>query len=187
MQKSPREVVAPATSLRTVIVIATAAAVAFVLWFVLKHDDSTKSAAPKRAPAVAASVQTLSALPKTVGHDVFWAGRRAGFTYELTKTSDGRVYIRYLPAGTPVGSDRSDFLTVGTYRVPHAFQNLQKVAASGSPQYKVPGGAIAVPSKVDPRSVYLARATGDIQVEVYDPSASRALSLARSGAVSPIP
>jgi hypothetical protein len=74
-----------------VLVLAFAAGVA--AWFVTGQDDSSPA---RRAPANSATVAALESLPKAVGHPVYWAGPRTGFKYELTHTSDGRIYIRYL-------------------------------------------------------------------------------------------
>ena len=52
-----------------------------------------------------AAVAELEAVAKSLGHPVYWAGPRKGVTYELTRTTDGKVYIRYLPRGTHVGDD----------------------------------------------------------------------------------
>ena len=183
MNRSPGEAVAP--PVRVVAVIAMAAVVAFIAWFVVR-DNGDASSTPSRAQAVAAGVKTLRALPAQAGHDVYWAGKRTGNTYELTQTKDGRIYIRYLPAGVSVGDNRSQFLTVGTYSVRHAYQNLVKLSSKGQPTTRLAGGGIAVPSKVDPRSVYLAYPHADLQVEVYDPSPARALSLVKSGRVAPV-
>src|SRR6266511_3847988 len=84
--------------LRLGAVIAIAVAAGFIAWLVLKDDDNEPST-PARSPAVAASVADLRALPKSVGHPIYWAGRKPGQTYELTQTSSGNIYIRYLTAG----------------------------------------------------------------------------------------
>jgi len=52
---------------------------------------------------------------------------------------------------------------------------------------RVAGGGIVVVSSQSPKSVYLGFPGQDYQVEVYDPSARRALRLATSGRVRPVP
>ena len=49
--------------------------------------------------SAAVSTSALSSWVATVGHPVYWAGPEHGYRYELTHTTDGRIYIRYLPAG----------------------------------------------------------------------------------------
>jgi hypothetical protein len=134
----------------------------------------------------AASLATLRALPGLLGHPVYWAGQRAGVTYELTRTPDGRVYIRYLTGGAKVGSPLPDFLTIGTYVVPNAEAALRTAAAQP--------GAIRIPfqdgfafyNRARPTSVYFAASGSGVQVETYDPSAAVARRLVESGAITPI-
>jgi hypothetical protein len=46
-----------------------------------------------------------------VKHPVYWAGPRPSYTYELTRTSDGRIFVRYLPTGVaPTLVEPSDVL-----------------------------------------------------------------------------
>src|SRR5438034_9760456 len=49
--------------------------------------------------ARAVSVADLAALPARLHHPVYWAGPKAGYTYELTATSDGKISLPYLPVG----------------------------------------------------------------------------------------
>src|SRR2546429_7238688 len=80
------------------VIVAITVLVGFVAWLIFKGDDN-KASGPVRAPGVAVSSVRLSALPGQVGHDVYWAGKRAGYTYELTQTTQGNIFVRYLPAG----------------------------------------------------------------------------------------
>src|SRR5436190_14285815 len=82
-------------------VVAVAVLAGFVAWLIFKGDDN-KANAPARAPAVATSFSQLRALPGQVGHDVYWAGKKTGYTYELTQTNQGNIFVRYLPASVQV-------------------------------------------------------------------------------------
>src|SRR4051812_39190611 len=77
----------PLGRLRLGALIAVGIAVALILWLMLKDDGGNKAAKP--TGAVAASTQDLQAVPGSVKHPVYWAGRRAGYTYELSKTARG--------------------------------------------------------------------------------------------------
>ncbi|MFL6020734.1 MAG: hypothetical protein ACJ74A_06290, partial [Gaiellaceae bacterium] len=90
-----------------------------ILWLVLRGPDETTA---RRAPAKAMSIRDLNELAASIGHPVYWAGSQPRFTYEVSRTKDGRVYIRYLPAGATVGAANANYLTVGTYPQPHAFR-----------------------------------------------------------------
>jgi len=172
--------------LRAGAVIAVVLAVAFGLWVILGGDDDQGSGASAPASS-AASVAQLRGIPAETGHPLYWAGRRSEFTYELTRTADGNVYVRYLPPGIPVGAQQPNYLTIGTYPRPRALKSLRSIArARGTVSFSVPNGGIAVYSRDRPNSVYLAFPREDVQIEVYDPSADNARRLARSGRVRPI-
>src|SRR2546425_8499091 len=79
--------------LRFGVIVAIAVLVGFVAWLIFKGDN--KASGPARAPAASASYAQLKALPGQVGHDVYWAGAKASYTYELTQTSQGNIYVRY--------------------------------------------------------------------------------------------
>jgi hypothetical protein len=118
---------------------------------------------------------------------VFWAGPRAGTTYELTRSPDGRVYIRYLTGGAPVGSPRPDFITIGTYVVPNAVAAVRTAAQQpGAVSVPVPGGGVGFYNSARPTSVYFAYRGSNVQVETYAPSAAVARTLVQTGAIKPI-
>jgi hypothetical protein len=166
-------------------VVALAAAAVFVGWLLLKSDDDGGSSSKKTVEA--ASATELEALPGAVGHPVYWAGPKAGFTYELTKTPEGNVYIRYLPQGVAVGDKRPDFLTVGTYPFPQALTTARGQARRpGAFNRAIAGRGIAYSLPKNPKSVYFAYPRLDYLYEVYDPAPLRARRLVLSGRVRPI-
>jgi hypothetical protein len=174
----------PLGRMRLGAVIAVGIGVALVLWLMLKDDGGNKAAKP--TGAVAASTQELQAVPDSVKHPVYWAGRRAGYTYELSKTARG-VYVRYLPPGVAVGDRHAKYLTIASYPYPNAYATLSKAAKTkGAVSSKLAGGGIAVVSAQQPKSVYIAFPSANLQVEVYDPSPQRARQLAFSGRVVPV-
>src|SRR5205814_7461001 len=100
-------------------VVGVAVAVGLVVWLIV-HFTGGKSTKPAaRAPATAVSLSGLRTLAGAVASPIYWIGPQAGHTYELTKTADNRIYIRYLPKGVPVGTSQA-YLTVGTYPVANA-------------------------------------------------------------------
>jgi hypothetical protein len=165
--------------------LALAAALGLVLWLVLRGGDGSKRST--RAPATAASIQRLNTFASAVGHPIYWAGSQPRFTYELSKTKDGRVYIRYLPPGAEVGSPNANYLTVGTYPQRNAFATLRATAKKqGVETIPVGAGGLAFQYKTRPTSVYLAYPGSDYQIEVFDPSPARALQLVKTGQVKPV-
>jgi len=176
---------------RVGVIVLVAAVVAIVVWLLVRNNDSgSGSSAVGTGPVigpVAASQDRLRQLADQEGHDVYWIGPKDTMTYELTRTSAGRIFVRYLPNGVPVGVDRADYTIVGTYPVPNATKVLEGLAAKPH-EHKllVPGGGIAVYSSSQPTNVYVAYPGSNLQIEVFDPSAKRAQQLVASGQVVPV-
>jgi hypothetical protein len=182
----PAETASQPRRLRTGAAIALALAVAFAAWLVLRERGGETPAADGPVSS-AASVAQLRALPNRTGHPVYWAGRVEDHTYELTRPTDGNVYVRYLPPGVRVGDRQPDYTTVGTYPRPGAMRELRRLSRQpGAVSFPVADGGIAVYGRARPTSVYLAFPGEDVQVEVYDPTPRKARRLARSGRVRPI-
>jgi hypothetical protein len=156
-----------------------------VLWLVLRGDGETESSGPTSASA--ASIQRLNEFASSVGHPVYWAGSQPRFTYELSSTKDGRVYIRYLPPGVKVGNANPKYLTVGTYPQRNAFAVTRASAKrQGLRSLDIPSGGVAFQYKSRPTNVYLAYPGSNFQIEVFDPSPARALRLVTSGQIKPV-
>ena len=159
-------------------VLALAAGV--IAWLALR-DNSSSPAQTKASHAKPVTPQEVVSLASEVNHPVYWLGAKSGYTYELTKNSDGAILIRYLPPGVNVG-DSKPYLTVATYPFPGAFGALQTVAKRDkSKELTIAQGGIAVPSKSYPESVHVAYPNVDYQVEVFDPTPGTATTLVRSG------
>jgi hypothetical protein len=175
-------------------VVAIALAAAFAVWLLVRgNDDSPSSATTAQTTTtaafgpVAASPTALRALEDKAGHPVYWIGPRRNRTYELTRTSSGRIFIRYLPPDVRVGNRSAGFTIVGSYPVEDALDVLRDLSQQeGERSASVPGGGLAVYSTSSPNNVYLAYPGSDVQIEVFDPSAARALRLATSGRVVPV-
>ena len=136
--------------------------------------------------AVAASVAELKALSARLGRSVYWVGSQPNVTYELTQTSNGRIYIRYLPSGTPVGA-HALFLTVGTYPVPKAFAVTRKAGKTqGAAIITLADGAVAIYKKRGSTHVYMAYPGSNQQIEVFDPTPDRARRLVAAARISPV-
>jgi hypothetical protein len=173
-------------NLRLGAVVAVAGAAAFLAWLLVKDDDGSSSQATRNLP-VAASVGDLRNLARTVDHPVYWAGKRPGYTYELTRTETGNVYIRYLPPGVNVGDKRADFLTVGTYQLRGAYAGVTREAKKeGAVSQRLPGGGLAVANEQRRKSVHFAYPDSGLQVEVYAPSPNVARKLVFDGRIRPV-
>jgi hypothetical protein len=135
----------------------------------------------------AASVAALNALPAHLGHPVYWEGAKPGVKYELTLTTTGAVFVRYLPSSARLRANvRYPF--VASLPVANAFAATSRVAArSTSVRVPVPGGGVALYGRSLPTNVYVAFPGSNYQVELFDPSPARARAVVSAGLVRPLP
>ena len=166
-------------------VLSVALLAAVVVWLV-RGDDSSSSAAGD--PEVVTPSQ-LSELATERGTPVYWLGPRRNQSYELTDSSSGRIYIRYLTGGAEAGDERADFVTVATYPGGDGVAALRKAAReeSGAKLGKTDDGAVLLIDPTSPNNAHLAYPGADVQIEVYSPVPGEALRLAARGAVRPVP
>jgi hypothetical protein len=165
--------------------VAIGLAAFFVGWLAMNRGSDAPPAPTTGASS--ASESELRSFAESVSHPVYWAGAKDGYTYELTRTTDGRVYVRYLPEGAEVGDPRSRFLTIGTYPRAGAFAELKRAGrAEGAISLKLERNGLAVFSQKKPTSVYFGYPDARYQVEVFDPSPDVARRLALSGQVVPV-
>lgn len=158
-----------------------AVVIGVVVWLLVRGGGDDTVATPE---PVAASTGDLQKMAGDVAHPVYWAGERPGSTYELTKTADGRVYIRYLPKGVEVGDPSPKFTTVATYPQRNAYVKTQQAAQRpGAESFDTQSGALVVTNSASPTSVYFAFKGEPFLVEVFDPSPKKALDLALSGKI----
>jgi hypothetical protein len=170
--------------LRLGALLAVGLAVFLTGWLILGGRDDGSTSANDASAASEADLRSFAASAST---PVYWAGPRAGRTYELTQTTDGRVYVRYLPRGVEAGDPRPRFLTVGTYPRPNAWAELRRASREpGAVSRRLPNDAMMVFSRSRPTSVYLGFAGGRYQIEVYAPSPGAARRLVESGQIVPV-
>lgn len=172
--------------------MAIAVAVAFVVWLLVRGNDSnggstTQATTVQAIAPVAASPSRLRALSVDIGRPIYWVGPAANTTYELTRTAQDRIYVRYLPQGVPVGTRKASYTIVGTYPVQDAHGVLGQLAKkTGERSFAAPNNGLAVYSVGSPTNVYLAFPGSDEQIEVFDPSPAAARALVSSGRVTPV-
>jgi hypothetical protein len=167
--------------------VAVAVAAAVVAWLLVRGQGHTTALpAPDGGPALVSQAQ-LERLAGSVDHPVYWAGPKHGYSYELTRTSGGRVFVRYLPTGVRAGDTRPNFLVVGTYEQQGGFADLKRVVKRhGSVSFGLDGDGRAVFNTAKPTSVYFGYPGKAYQVEVYSPSGQTARSLVLAGKITPI-
>ncbi len=169
--------------------LAIAALVALVVWLLVRGGGSGSSGEPSATPIapVSATPAHIRDLSVEIGRPIYWLGPEEDKVYELQRTAQDRIYVRYLPPDVSVGTSSAGYRLVGTYPVQDAYDVLKSLAkTSGEASFKAPRGALAVYSKSRPTNIYLAYPGSDVQIEVYDPSSAQARSLVASGRVVPV-
>lgn len=176
--------------LRLGAVLAVALAAAFVAWLLLSDNDDDGAAGDRgntgdATAARAATQEELVELARSLEYPIYWAGSLPNRTFELTRTSSGRVYIRYLPPGVEPGDPEPRYLTVGTYPQANGYAAVR--AASRRPNTdsrQLAGGSLIVYNRSRPRSAYFSFPGARFQVEVFDPTPGRARQLTLSGRIT---
>jgi hypothetical protein len=160
-------------------------AVGAVVWLVAGDDGSPPL--PDTTEPVAVTEEQLRDFADEVDRPVYWAGASETETYELTRLSNGNVYIRYLPEGTEIGDPAPKYTTVVTYPDEAAYATLEEGSKrTDATAFRFESGALAVTYVETPTSVYFAFPDSPYLVEVFDPSPRRARQLVRSGQVAVI-
>lgn len=140
------------------------------------------AATPTVAPPFLATAQELRTFAGALEGRAYWAGPRSNKEYEVTRTSDGSVFVRYLPRGTAAGAP-IDVLTVATYPGRGGIASLKTAAkGDGVETLELPGG-LAVYDVDTPTNVHLAFEGGDEQIEVYARSGVDVPALVQSGRI----
>jgi hypothetical protein len=134
-------------------------------------------------PIVVSSAD-LKAASKLLRKPIYWAGRRKGLHYELTRTASGNAFVRYLPHGVVAGDTRPKFLIVATYPFRGAYAAVKKYSKGKA--VAGPHGSIYYVRPADRRSVLVAFPKVNYEIEVYDPSPAVARAIAASGRVRPV-
>ena len=168
-------------------IVALALLVGVIAWVATNGDDEGPTAAPASVEARIVSVEELEELAAEADHEVYWAGPLPGRVIEVSESDAGNVQIRYLEEGTEAGEGSEAVLTIGSYPLADPAAAVKGFGErEGSVARRAPDGREVVTSEEKPTSVYFAGEAGEVQVEVYDPDADRALGLALSDQVRPV-
>jgi len=167
-------------------------AVAILVWLLfIRGDGDSSEEDGAGGPQIEKTVNVVPASQlreelASVPYPVYWLGPRPGVDYEVTVISDGRTYVRYLPKEEEPETD-NPYLTVGSYAQQNAFDGLEDLAReSGEETTEIPNGGVALTKSDSPESTFVAFPGSDLQIEIYDPQAGRALELAESGDLSQV-
>ncbi|HEU0303758.1 MAG TPA: hypothetical protein VFR32_04180 [Gaiellaceae bacterium] len=171
------------------VLVLLAVAIGIIAWaWAGKGSDSAPSsgeATPtvEQTGPVLLSEKGLKTLAAEIPEPIYWMGPKPNTRYELTRLSDGKIYVRYLPPGVPVDGRQGELTVIATYAFDDAFEAL---TATEGEQFTIPGSGVAVVDTRTPTSIHLAFPGSAYQVEVYDPDPERARAIALSGALAPV-
>ena len=133
------------------------------------------------------TIAELRAAAAAGSSPIYWAGARADTRLEVSETSSGTVFVRYLPAGSGAG-ELEPHLTVATYARPNGYAEVQAAAKNeGSRSIELDGGGLAVYDAKAPTNLHLAFPGEAYQVEVFSPEDDLALRLVSNGKIQPVP
>jgi hypothetical protein len=109
----------------------------------------------------------------------YWTGPIKDATYSINTTTPGQVFVRYIPKGMECGDTEPKYRVIATYNEVNAFDSTQQAGnqAEGVSLANT-DGSIVYFSKNAPNNVYLAYPGIDYQIEIYDPDAKTAVTLA---------
>jgi hypothetical protein len=146
-------------------------------------DSSSNNGSGPEGLSQSALVSTAA----DAGHTVYWVGPNSETEqYEYTRTEDGRVYVRYLNNGAPVGDPRPDFLTVGTYEVPDAKAALETSASQSGAKVQQEDGFDLLKGTSGQNVYVVFDDQADLQIEIFHPTPGQALKFAKSGDLQPV-
>jgi hypothetical protein len=181
--------------LRIGAIIAVVIAVGFIAWAVIGGRSGGNNSPVTSSPPAAAvgrgpvelSYSGLRTLAGVLAEPIYWVGKKKGILYELRQTTDGKVYVRYVPPTVKAGDKRA-FLTVATYPMKKAY-SVTKAAAGGdgSTALNVGKDAVAFVGKGSTTNAYVAFPGADYQIEVYSPTPGEAQGLVEQHAVARVP
>lgn len=175
-----------AALLLPVLALLVVAVVVFTAVLLLRGHGTDQTALPSVGTPASVSESQLKALAAQSDQPIYWAGPKQG-AYELTRTTDGRVYVRYLSSADQVGDRTPSHLTIGTYPTKQAFTTIKRAATrAGGVSVKIENGGLLVFNDSTPKSVYFSYPKSSYEVEVYDPSPFQARKLVLGGSIEQI-
>jgi len=170
-----------------VLLLLALAGTGYALWGRTEHSQNGVAGVQGLKPGTP-TILSMSQLESFAAAEgpVYWAGPRKGTNYEVTVTTAGAVYVRYLPEGVRAGS-KNDYLTIGTYNAIDGYDALAAASSKDATVELSRTGAVIATFHSAPDSTYFAFPKADFQVEVFSPVAGQALELTESSAIGLVP
>jgi hypothetical protein len=136
-----------------------------------------------RTAALAGKVAlTQSQLENLVADEsitAYWAGPRPGYLYSIDTTSSDRVFLQYIQANKNSSNVVANSRVIATYFAKDGFARTVAAATLiDNTGFRNPNGSVVFYSKNRDTDIYLAFPGREVQIEIFDPLAGQALSLA---------
>ncbi len=172
---------------RIAAIVVVAVVVGVVLWLVLGRSGKHHGKVFHAVGPIVYSAKNLAAESKFINTRFFWAGKqpiKGAVRYEFTRLTNGHLYVRYLTKGAKIGNTDAKYLVISTYPdYPTAYKTVK---ASANAQAGPGNSVILVRPHTKGHNILMAFKGIPDQIEIYDPSASKALAIALSGDIKPV-
>lgn len=154
-------------------------------FYYVANTHSANTTATFNAGAVQGKVALTGAELRQVvlqeGITAYWVGPDPGSKYALSVLTDGRVFVRYLPNGQGLSDTKAAYKVVATYVTANAFAKTQEAAtAAGSVGFVDADGNAIYYAGARATNVYIGLKSNDLQLEIFDPVAGKAILAART-------
>ncbi len=154
-------------------------------FYYVANTHSVATTATFNADAVQGKVALTGAELRQVvlqeGITAYWVGPDPGSKYALSVLADGQVYVRYLPDGKGLSDKKAAYKVVATYVTANAFAKTRDAAtAVGSVGFVDADGNAIYYASARATNVYIGLKDLDLQLEVFDPVAGKAILAART-------
>jgi hypothetical protein len=165
---------------RYALIAVTAVAITVAIGAIALHNHNQGT---WRGDALAGKVAlTQSQLENLVTDEsitAYWAGPRPGYLYSIDTTTKDRVFLQYIQANKNSSNVVANSRVVATYFAKDGFARTVAAATlSGNTGFRNPNGSVVFYSKNRNTDIYLAFPGKEVQIEIFDPLAGQALSLA---------
>ncbi len=109
----------------------------------------------------------------------YWGGTRPGYLYTLAVTNVNRITVSYVAAKISPTRELVNSRVIATYISKGAFgDSLAAALRPGNTGFRKSDGSVVFYSSKRNTDVYMSFPKKNVQVEIYDPMAGQALSLA---------